>query len=100
MQAPATDESDFRLREDRFPKARKSEEPPQLPKLIALSLNPKIYAAQYLHFTNGYHATLLATVPNANTMGCVTSSENYCTYDEMLTLPLWRIAGLRTQGAS
>jgi hypothetical protein len=42
--------------------------------------------AQYLHFTNGYQATLLATVQTANPMGCVAHCENYCTSAEMLTL--------------
>jgi hypothetical protein len=86
MQPPVTDESDFRLREDRFPTARKSEEPLQPPKLIALALPPKKYAAQSLHFTNGHQATLLATVPTANPMGCVARCDIYCTSVEMLTL--------------
>jgi hypothetical protein len=56
------------------------------PKLIALALPPKKYAAQSLHFTNGHQATLLATVPTANPMGCVARCDIYCTSVEMLTL--------------
>ena len=78
----------------------KSEEPPQSPKQSHCHSLRRNMRAQDLQSTNGYQATLLATVQSANPMGCVAQCENYRTSAEMLTVQFLRNAGRRTKGAS
>src|ERR1700680_1871962 len=86
MRPPATNESDFRLREDDSQKPENQKNRHNPPSQSHCHSLRRHMRAQDLHYTNGYQATLLATVQSANPMGCVAKCENYCTSAEMLTL--------------